>query len=187
MFPASVNDSNFWDLTPLNLELHEMEFAIQIKKRTKTKKPIETAYEFKVTLIRNNNIYRKIKINPKLNLYGLAEAIIYSFDFDLDHCFGFYSEYVDGRLYDSIEQYELFVDLPDVEASPKAKSIKTTKIQDVWTREGKMMYFLFDYGDGWMFEVEHVGTDNKLKTNSRRYFKVSESKGKSPEQYPPCE
>lgn len=181
------NNSKYWDLTPLNLELHEMEFAMHILKKKRVNKIPETLYEFKVIMLKEGNIYRNIRLNPRLSLYSLAEAIVYAFDFDFDHCFGFYSDFTNGRVYDSKKQYELFYDLPDVESSPKAKSVKTTKIQDVWKKVGEKMYFVFDYGDGWMFEVVCVATDTKAKIGNRRFFWIGESHGKAPEQYPPCE
>lgn len=177
-----ADDSNYWEVTPPHLELHEMEFVTRVKKGEKRKKKSETGYQFKVSLFRNEGIYRIIHINPKLSLYSLAEAIIDSFEFDLDHCFGFFNQYANGSLYNSIEKYELFTDLPDVEPTG-AGSVEHTKIKDVWTHIRKKMYFLFDYGDNWIFEVDLVDLNTDSIRNSRRFYEIIKSVGKSPKQY----
>ena len=45
----------------------------------------------RVALDRKKSIYRDIEIEGSKSLYKLAEAIVTAFDFDFDHCFGFYS------------------------------------------------------------------------------------------------
>lgn len=177
-----ADDSNFWEVTPLHLELHEMEFVMRVKKGKGFMKKSETGYQFKVSLFRNERIYRIIQINPRLSLYGLAEAIIDSFDFDFDHCFGFFNQYENGFLYNSTEKYELFTDLPDVEPTG-AGSVEHTKIKDVWTHIRKKMYFLFDYGDKWIFEVDLVDLNMDSRRTPRRFYEVIKSVGKPPEQY----
>lgn len=95
----------------------------------------------------DNRIIRKIQIAETKSLYNFAKVIIQAFDFYFDHCFGFYSDF--NRLQDSEKAYELFYDLDDVETpAPHVKSVKRTKIQQVFKQPGDKMLFLFDYGDG---------------------------------------
>lgn len=176
-----ADDSKYWEDLPEHLEFNEAEFTVRIK-RGKSPINTETGYQFKVTPLRNKKIYRIIQINPNLSLYSLAEAIIDSFDFDLDHCFGFFDRYEKGFFRDSTEKYELFTDLPDIEPTG-AGSVEHTKIKDVWTHIRKKMYFLFDYGDNWIFEVDLVDLNIEFKRSSRRFYEIIKSVGKSPRQY----
>lgn len=109
----------------------------------------------------------------------LAKSIVEAFDFDFDHCFGFF---------DNLEQwtqakvkYELFADLPDVESAPGAKSVKKTKAQEVFKMPGDKMLFLFDYGDNWEFLVELKSVE--LPNIKKSYPFFLESFGKAPRQY----
>lgn len=47
------------------------------------------------------------------------------------------------------------------------------------------MFFYFDYGDNWYFEVELVARE-KAEAGIK-YPILLESKGEAPLQYPPCE
>jgi hypothetical protein len=126
------------------------------------------------------SVTRVIEVTPNINLYRLAAAIVAAYGFDFDHCFGFYSN-IDSYFYhDSKEQYELFADLDDVEPTD-ALSVKHTKVQQVWCENGKKMTFLFDYGDGWRFLVELMGSAEKRP--NIRYPLVIKQKGRAPKQY----
>ena len=54
-------------------------------------------------------LYRDIEIASTASLYGLGEAIVHSFDFELDHAFGFFSKFT-GNFYRSPVRYELLAD-----------------------------------------------------------------------------
>lgn len=176
-------DFGYWGVAP-HLELNEIQFTMEIKKTEKQNKKSTVGYQFKASLLQDSNIYRVIEINPNLSLNNLAEAIIESFDFDFDHCFGFFDQNPNqGPIYDSIEKYELFNDLPDVE-STDAGSVKQTKIKDVWAHMKKKMYFLFDYGDNWIFEVGLENINTNSRSTHRHLHDIIKTVGNSPEQYP---
>ena len=124
-------------------------------------------------------IYRDIEIDGASNLYVLAEAITRSFDFDFDHAFGFYNK-VKGNIYDSAVSYQLFVDMG--ERDGKARSVKRTRVAEVFPAVGTKMRFLFDYGDEWIFLVELV--KRKPKEPKIGLPRLLISTGKAPEQYP---
>lgn len=127
--------------------------------------------------------WREIKILGDQNLYKFAEAITEAFRLMFDHCFGFYSNWEEGKRYhDSKEMYEFFTDIGE-DPNPGAKPVKTTKISQVFKELGKKMLFLFDYGDGWYFIIE-LKAIRKTGTN-KSYPILSKAFGKSPEQYPP--
>ena len=72
-------------------------------------------------------IYRDFEIADTSTLYALAEAIVASFDFDLDHAFGFCGK-LNGSIFDSPVRYELFVDMGEGEEG--AVSVKRTRVID---------------------------------------------------------
>jgi len=131
-----------------------------------------------------NRIIRKIQIAETKSLYNFAKVVIQAFDFYFDHCFGFYNDF--NRPQNSEKAYELFYDLDDVEPpAPHVKSVKRTKIQQVFKQPGDKMLLLFDYGDGWQFTVEL----EEIKQAEKRDLKsvILERIGDAPMQYPPCE
>ena len=71
--------------------------------------------------------YRIIEIPDNLTLYDFAEAITESFDFDFDHCFGFYDDL--KNCYNSEKGYELFKDIGE---ESEHKGVKKTKMKDVF-------------------------------------------------------
>ena len=123
---------------------------------------------------------RTIDILDNESLESLAETILDSYDFAMDHAFGFYSNLND--YYDSEEVYTLFADLEESEdESLNGKSVQHTNLHDVFEKN-KTMLFVFDYGDEWIFHVRCTSVDD-IK-NDRDYPSIIESKGKAPEQYP---
>jgi hypothetical protein len=60
--------------------------------------------------------HRTIAVDANADLYALAQAINYAFDFDFDHAFGFYDNLKDP--YNAHTKYELFADSGSAEASP---------------------------------------------------------------------
>jgi hypothetical protein len=101
-------------------------------------------------------ISRKIEIRASASLYALAETIIIdAFDWDFEHAFGFFDNL--RNPYDSRERYELFADMDEGNNyGPKPKSVKKTKVRDIFDAPGKKMLFLFDYGDENLFTVELI-------------------------------
>ena len=131
-------------------------------------------------LEREGKAVRKIQIKAANTLNQLAEVIIKSFSFNFDHCFGFYSS-LERNITKAERLYELFVDCNE-SPSAGAKSVKKTKINEVYKIAGDKMLFLFDYGDDWRFSVELK--EIKEGENQRMKTAVIESIGKAPKQYP---
>ena len=130
----------------------------------------------------SKRIYRDIEVPLDSTLYNLAFTIVRAVDFDdTDHAFGFYATDNPRRFRDSRDRYELFVDM-GVESTPDSKSVKRTKLDRVFAREGQKMIFLFDYGDKWMFELEVRSFGSKAP--GVQYPRTLASKGKAFAQYP---
>ncbi len=144
--------------------------------------PLKEIAVLRVCFDGKRSVSRDIEIRAASSLYALAEAIIIdAFGWDLDHAFGYYDNL--KRHYDSTDRYELFADMDDCEnyGPVEPKSVKKTKIHDVFDAPGKKMLFLFDYGDENLFTVELVAF--RAKESKVRYPLVVNSKGKAPEQY----
>lgn len=132
-------------------------------------------YTFK---IKNGGYEAVIAISGSINLYGLAEHIIDTVGFNLDHAFGFYDNLRDP--FKSSEFYTLFADMEDVEDDGEP-GVHRIFIEDVF-KKGKRMCFLFDYGEDWMFQLtctEALPTDSTRKVRA-----VLSETGKAPDQYP---
>ena len=136
----------------------------------------ETNKTVHIIKVKLGNKHRILAIPSFYTLYDLAEAIVNSFDFGFDHCFGFYDTLGRG-CFDSKEGYELFADIGEESDFP---GVKKTKINKVFDKIGKKMLFLFDYGDNWRFVIELIEIrpfiDDKCPI-------VIKSVGKAPEQY----
>jgi hypothetical protein len=134
---------------------------------------------FRVSL--NAKLYRDIEIPSSKKLYDLASAIVAAFGFDFDHAFGFYS-LLKGNILRSPVKYELFADMDDIGEESDAGSVKRTRISEAFPEIGHKMTFLFDYGDGWQFQVELIGENTKER--GAKYPRVVRKVGTAPEQYP---
>lgn len=139
----------------------------------------------KISLLREPGVIREIEVPEKISLYELAEAIVGAYDFDFDHCFGFFDNVSEGGYLDAGKKYELFTDLIEegIDIEPTgAASVKRTKVCGVWRNPGDKMLFLFDYGDNWQFVVELA--DFGKRTAKRKYPRLLRKVGEAPEQYP---
>jgi hypothetical protein len=160
-----------------------------MKKQKPTKS--DKAYVFNIVLNLNNpyadmqnikgKVSRSVILLGNQSLYNLAESIVDAFGFNFDHSFGFFDNL--NRWPDSKIKYELFADMPDAkEESHGSKSVKKTKVQQVFNKVGNKILFLFDYGDNWEFilQLEKIQEPDIKKS----YPILLESVGKAPEQYP---
>ncbi len=138
---------------------------------------------FKVFLKNSPEITRELAVLETHTLYNFAEAIIESFDFAFDHCFGFFDNI--DRWYKSERQYELFKDVGE-ECNPGTKGVKKTKIREAFVKDKKML-FLFDYGDEWKFVVKLIREEVAITGSRKKYPLLLQKLGDSPEQYPAIE
>jgi hypothetical protein len=137
-------------------------------------------FEIKVTcsnyaLAVRGKPYRVIAIDGEKTLFEFAEAILDSFNFDIDHSFGFYDNMKD--IYRSQEGYELFSDMGE---SSDFLGVKKTKIEAVYELKKKLLFF-YDYGDSWHFITQCTAIQETAK---KEKTKVIKSVGEAPEQYP---
>lgn len=149
------------------------------------KKVERSVFEMKVIQSdRDNRIrgkpYRIIGVPSDSTLYDFAEAINDAFDFDFDHCFGFYDDL--KNYFRSSEGYELFYDIGE---ESEFKGVEKTRMKDVFREMKKDWLFYFDYGDGWHFIVRKVGERPYDKTE--KYPLLLKSELEALPQYPDFE
>lgn len=126
-------------------------------------------YTFKVSL--HNGLWRKINLSHYHYLYDLHMAIQEAFDFDNDHLYAFY---VGGNKRTGKPIY-----CPEVEE--KGKNTEEVTIADCRLFRGQKIFYLFDFGDEWWFDIKLLKIDKESPELSRSV--IIESQGKSPEQY----
>lgn len=155
----------------------------------KTPKSALECYIFDIWIIRSDvcdvkeKVLRKIQIAGTKSLYNFTKVITQAFGFQFDHCFGFYDTLKDRK--NCKKAFELFVDIGEEPTGGLAKGVKKVKISQAFKHIGEKLIFLFDYGDGWQFNVELKEIRKADKSDLKPV--ILESIGKAPLQYPPCE
>ncbi|MDP4007921.1 MAG: hypothetical protein Q8P68_01900 [Candidatus Peregrinibacteria bacterium] len=134
-------------------------------------------YCFKVQMKYKGNPWRNIEMLPAMSLSYLAATILEVFNFENDHCYGFYSNLEDSFA-SSQEKYEVFADMGE---ETDASSVENTLLSKVFSKIGKKMLFLFDYGDNWEFIVTLYDVIEVSEPN--RYPRVGSEFGSVPKQY----
>ncbi len=128
------------------------------------------AYTFKVGL--GSGIWRKIRMSHDHTLEDLHLAIQEAYDFDRDHLYAFY---VGGNRRTGKAIYGPEVEEEDWTADMAA-------IADLKLFKGQKIFYLFDFGDSWWFELKLVDIDQRSPAPRRPA--IIGRKGKSPKQYP---
>lgn len=121
--------------------------------------------------------WKNLEVLPYMSLSDLAGTILNVFNFEDDHCYGFYSNLEDSFA-GSQEKYEVFADIGE---ETDAGSVENTLLSQVFTEVGKKMLFLFDYGDNWKFIVTLCDVVEAAKPS--RYPRLNGESGKVPKQY----
>ena len=127
-------------------------------------------YTFKVTYLRDPDIWRVIEMRGDQTLDDLHYAIQDAVDFDADHLYSFF---MSGRAWDKTTEY----------ASPytEGRSAARVRIRDLRLRPKQRFLYLFDYGDEHRFEVQLL--DVNPEGPKGKYPRIVERHGPNPEQY----
>ncbi len=121
---------------------------------------------------------RVIEIDSNSSFLQLHEAIQYAVDFDNDHLFQFYL----GRHPDQ-HAYTIGGE-PSWNGYNPINRYRKISISDTWPLPtGYKLYYLFDFGDQWIFQINKTRHKDKLSIPGIVYPRVIEAKGKNPEQY----
>lgn len=148
-------------------------------------------YHFKVALEGDSKIWRTIAIRGGQTLDDLHDVIFDAFDRDEEHLYSFYlpdkpSKNRPRRIHEVATEYIHpdgfeeggFYDGENFNAA-------ATTIDSMGLHPGQVLYYLFDFGDEWWHTITVEKTDGT--PDSKRYPRIIERKGKSPEQYPDWE
>ena len=120
---------------------------------------------------------RVIEIRDRASLCDLHEAIQDAVQFDQDHLFGFFTA-------NSASPYANRHWLTDEEAwDDVVDDYQSIRLTDIWPLGPKKLYYLFDFGDSWTFEIRKSRRVREPEKGVS-YPRVVEAVGPDPEQYP---
>ena len=116
---------------------------------------------------------RVIEVESSISLEDLHFEILHSVGFDDDHLYDFFlaNSPRGGR--------DVIVERDDYGEA----DYSTALIDSVFPTGRKRLYYLFDYGDNWLFEVRKTRGE-KEKDSKSIYPRVVDKRGPNPEQYP---
>ena len=175
------------ELIDFNEILAQKQGASKKKLVPKKKSNSNSLFIFKVTLseglmaIYEEETYRILSIPNSYTLSKFAEAILDSFDFELDHMYGFYDKLKNWAR--SNESYTMEEDEDSMNSTGFVTQVTVEEAFDVLK---KKLLFVFDFGDEWKFIVELIKQETpsgKVKLSGT----VIETVGEAPPQYPDFE
>lgn len=113
-----------------------------------------------------------IAIDESSTLEDLHYAIQNAVDFDNDHMYEFYI----SRTPTSREK--LRIDLDD-------ERLYSLPLEDIFPLpEKRKLFYLFDYGDSWLFQVKKCRNKPYEPDKTQKYPMLVKEQGTKPEQYP---
>ncbi len=123
---------------------------------------------------------RAIEIDEEACLYDLHEAIQDAVSFDRDHPFEFFlansaSPFAKKRWLTEKEEWE-----------DKEDDFWRIRLKDIYPLGRKRLYYLFDFGDKWTFEIRRHRKAKEPEAGVK-YPRVVKTIGPNPEQYPKYE
>jgi len=147
------------------------------------KKPQESIWTLRVKLPWSEpECVRVIEIKSNATFLDLHEAIQDAVDFNNDHLFEFYVGRHPGH-----RAYAVGGD-PDWDTFNPLKTYGNINLSSVWPLPaGYKLYYLFDFGDNWIFQITKTRHKDKIPQSGVTYPRVIDAKGKNPEQYPDYE
>jgi hypothetical protein len=137
-------------------------------------------WTFRVTFsTRRTKWARAIEISSDASFLELHEAIQAAVDFDNDHLFEFFIGRASGsRLYGIGGE-------PNWDTFNPIKKYRKIRLKDIWPLPtGRRLFYLFDFGDNWLFQIMKTRHKDKAPLPGVVYPRVIEKLGINPEQYP---
>jgi hypothetical protein len=139
-------------------------------------------YTLRVELIQSlywdKECVRVIEIPKDYSLMRLHDAIQDAVKFDNDHLYEFYA----GR--DHRNRAIRYGDVEDNEDfETQLNEYARIQLDEVYPLERMKLYYLFDFGDGWLFEIKKLRALKPVDPRAK-YPRVIERIGRNPVQYP---
>lgn len=123
-----------------------------------------------------------IEIESNASFLQLHEAIQEAVDFDNDHLFQFYLGRHPGQ------HAYIIGGEPGWNGSNHVNRYRKISLSSIWPLpKGCNLYYLFDFGDSWVFQINKTRHKDKVAQSGIKYPRVIEAKGKNPVQYPDWE
>lgn len=121
---------------------------------------------------------RTVEIESDTTLDELHDLTQILTDFDDDHCYDFFVGKSPHDVRNSLSR--------DEDYEPASRKLKKITLDRVFPLpKGQKLFYWFDFGDDWKFEITLKGT--KEKTPGVTYPQLIAEKGPKPEQYPQVE
>ena len=155
-----------------------------MQKREQEKNEVDIILKLEIECVRGRYLrepcIRVIEVDENTNLLDLHETIQDTINFDRDHLFEFF-------LANSSSPWAQRHHLAENEDRMSTESdFAKIKLKDLYPLGRKKLYYLFDFGDQWIFEIRKArGT--KRPEAGIKYPRVVETMGSDPEQYPSWE
>jgi len=119
---------------------------------------------------------RFLEMDEESSLYDLHDAIQEAVDFDRDYPFEFYIANSPfgwkKRWLTEAEEWE-----------DKENDFHRIRLKDIWPLGRKRLYYWFDFGDRWTFEIRKL-RKVKVPEPGVTYPRIVKAIGPNPEQYP---
>lgn len=158
-----------------------------IKTAFATYNPRGYIYQFKVTFKEDRKVWRNIEIKGNQTFEDFADSIIDSMNWGNDHMHRF--TWLDKELNSckfSCSRYVIYFDAEGWEDNP-FPTLKTNqvRIDDIDYDKFPKLYFEFDFGEGYEFDIEIKGIRGPKTGEVKSSFpRITKENGEPPEQYP---
>lgn len=122
-----------------------------------------------------NNWKVSVEVESTSTLEDLHYLIQYAVDFDNDHLYEFYVS--------KTERSQNRIRFDD-----ENEKIYDTTLESIYPLEkGNKLYYMFDYGDSWLFVISKSRKKPQEAQEGVEYPRVINEEGNKPEQYPEWE
>ena len=122
---------------------------------------------------------RVIAMDDRASLFDLHDAIQDAVSFGRDHPFAFYTA---NSASAGADKHSV---TPALDWEEKEAIFRRIRLKDIWPLGRQKLYYWFDYGDRWIFEIRKMRSSRADESVACPY--VLERIGPDPEQYPRSE
>ncbi len=129
------------------------------------------------------NCERVLEIEKTASLYELHREIQMMMDFDFDHLYEFYTSRSGHPYRKKGMPGKLDADAFEDDWEAREENWGHIKLEDIWPLEKGKLYYLFDYGDNWVFSIGKKRGEKEAEEGVS-YPRVIKSVGPTPQQYP---
>lgn len=141
-------------------------------------------YVFKVSYVQKKNVWRTVEILGSQTFEGLSDVIVDSMRWQNDHLHGFSLPNPHAKHEMEMSPYTFYSPHAEDDQYP---TFKTDEIMicDIDYKKNPKLTYMFDFGDGHLFDVEPKGRRPIVKGERTKDFpRLVDQRGVAPEQYP---